>query len=103
MTLRHEFYETDERLTLSVFDRGASPTEVSVKFEPRNLTYQNGDKVLSLQPLKGQIDPSKSDYAVGQVKVEIRLAKMVQGRWGSLVGDTPDPLATSPFTSSAPA
>jgi suppressor of G2 allele of SKP1 len=87
----------------------------------RQLTYQNGDKVLSLQPLKGQIDPSKSDYAVGQVKVEIRLAKMVQGRWGSLVGDTPDrmspctallrhgtyqcclALATFPSTSSAPA
>ncbi|KAF8846355.1 SGS-domain-containing protein [Paxillus ammoniavirescens] len=101
--LRHEFYETDERLTLSVFDRGANPTEVSVKFEPRKLTYQNGDKVLSLQPLKGQIDPNKSDYAVGQVKVEIRLAKMVQGRWGSLVGDTPDPLAIFPSTSSAPA
>lgn len=52
--------------------------------------YQNGDNVLSLQPLKGQIDPTKSDYTVGRVKVEIRLAKMVQGRWGSLVGDAPD-------------
>lgn len=52
--------------------------------------YQNGDKVLSLQPLKGQIDPTKSDYTVGKVKVEIRLAKMAQGRWGALVGDAPD-------------
>lgn len=52
--------------------------------------YQNGDKVLSLQPLKGQIDTSKSDYIVGKVKVEIRLAKMVLGRWGGLVGDAPD-------------
>ncbi|KIK96266.1 hypothetical protein PAXRUDRAFT_826140 [Paxillus rubicundulus Ve08.2h10] len=102
-SLRHEFYETDERLILSVFDRGANPAEISVKFEPRKLTYQNGDKVLSLQPLKGQLDPDNSDYTVGQVKVEIRLAKMVQGRWGSLVGDTPDPLATFPSTSSVPA
>ncbi|KAF9229257.1 SGS-domain-containing protein [Gyrodon lividus] len=98
-SLRHEFYETDERLTLSVFDRGANPGEVSVKFEPRKLTYQNGDKVLSLQPLKGQIDPDKSAYTVGQVKVEIRLAKLVQGRWGSLVGESPDPLASFPSTS----
>lgn len=52
--------------------------------------YQNGDKVLSLQPLKGQIDPTKSDYTVGNVKVEIRLAKMVLGRWGGLVGEAPD-------------
>ncbi|KAH0838284.1 Sgt1 protein [Lanmaoa asiatica] len=100
-SLRHEFYETDEKLTLSVFDRGADPDAVSVQFEPRKLLYQNGDKVLSLQPLKGQIDPTKSNYTVGKVKVEIRLAKMVQGRWGSLVGDAPDPLAGSAAPSSS--
>lgn len=27
---------------------------------------------------------------MGKVKVEIRLVKMVQGRWGGLVGETPD-------------
>jgi suppressor of G2 allele of SKP1 len=58
--------------------------------ENRQLSYQNGDKVLSLQPLKGQIDPTKSDYTVGNVKVEIRLGKMVLGRWGGLVGEAPD-------------
>ncbi|OCH96127.1 SGS-domain-containing protein [Obba rivulosa] len=99
--LRHEFYETDERLTLSVFDKGADPEQVSVTFEPRGLIYQNGDKKLELTPLKGQIDPEKSDYTVGKVKVEIRLAKMAQGRWGSLVGDSPDPLTSFPTTSSA--
>ncbi|KAF9237337.1 SGS domain-containing protein [Melanogaster broomeanus] len=102
-SLRHEFYETDEVLTLSVFDRGANPEEVSVKFAPRELTYQNGDKVLSLLPLKGQINPDKCDYKVGKVKIEIRLAKMVQGRWGALVGDSPDPLASVPSTSTTPA
>ncbi|KAF8560334.1 SGS-domain-containing protein [Imleria badia] len=94
-TLRYEFYETDETLTLSVFDRGADPAAMSVQFEPRKLVYQNGDKVLSLQPLKGQIDPTGCDYTVGKVKVEIRLVKMVLGRWGGLVGKAPDPLASS--------
>ncbi|KAG8219793.1 SGS-domain-containing protein [Butyriboletus roseoflavus] len=91
-SLRHEFYETDEKLMLSVFDRGADPETVSVQFEPRKFLYRNGDKVVSLQPLQGQIDPTRSDYTVGKVKVEIRLAKMVQGRWGSLVGEAPDSL-----------
>ncbi|OBZ79923.1 Protein SGT1 B [Grifola frondosa] len=100
-TLRHEFYETDERLTLSVFDKGANPEEVSIKFEPRSLTYQNGEKKLILEPLKGQIDPEKSDYTVGKVKVEIRLGKMAQGRWGALVGDSPDPLSQFPSSSTA--
>jgi len=32
---RYEFYETDEKLTISIFDRGADPAQVSVKFELR--------------------------------------------------------------------
>ena len=46
--------------------------------------------MLDFQPLKGQIDPEKSSFVVGKVKVEIRLAKVAQGRWGGLIGDAPD-------------
>jgi suppressor of G2 allele of SKP1 len=102
-TLRHEFYETDERLTLSIFDRGADPEQVVVKFDHRKVSYQNGEKTLVLEPLKGQIDPNTSDFTVGKVKVEIRLAKKAHGRWGGLVGDSPDPLSTTPFSAPAPA
>ena len=52
--------------------------------------YENGDKKLELQPLKGQIDPTKSNFVVGKVKVEIRLFKAAHGRWGGLIGDAPD-------------
>ena len=34
---RHEFYETDEKLTLTVFDRGADPANVNVKLQPRSV------------------------------------------------------------------
>ncbi|KAJ7169856.1 SGS domain-containing protein, partial [Mycena filopes] len=102
---RHEFYETDEKLTLSVFDRGADPGEVNIKFEPRKvrlfrLTYTNGEKSLVLEPLKGQITTDACDFTVGKVKVEIRLIKTVPGRWGGLIGDSPDPLANSAASSS---
>lgn len=93
MSLRHEFYETDETVTITIFDRGADPEQVYVKLEPRKLTYQNGDKVLTLQPLKGQIDPDKRDLVVGKMKVEVRLSKAAYGRWGALLGDAPDVLA----------
>lgn len=36
---RHEFYETDEKLTLSIFDRGADPNQVSVTFQPRKVIH----------------------------------------------------------------
>ncbi|KAF5375010.1 hypothetical protein D9758_000304 [Tetrapyrgos nigripes] len=101
-TIRHEYYETDERVTISVFDRGADAAQVSVKFEPRKVvTYTNGDKLLVLEPLKGQIDTNACDYTVGKVKVELRLSKIAQGRWGGLIGDSPDPLANSAATPSS--
>ena len=100
-TIRHEFYETDEKLTLSIFDKGADPEQVKIIFEPRKFLYENGDKSLVLQPLKGQIDTAKCDYTVGKVKVEVRLVKAAQGRWAGLVGDAPDPLA-APAPASTP-
>jgi len=99
--LRHEFYESDERVTISVFDKGADPAQLAIKFEPRKLSYTNGDKELLLEPLKGQIDPEASDFTVGKVKVEIRLVKMVHGRWGGLIGDAPDPLSSFPSAPNA--
>ncbi|KAF9044575.1 SGS-domain-containing protein [Hymenopellis radicata] len=75
-TIRHEFYESDEYLTLSIFDRGADPSQVEVQFAPR-------------KPLKGQINLESSTY-------NVKFAKMNLGRWGALVGDSPDPLATFP-------
>jgi suppressor of G2 allele of SKP1 len=47
-----------------------------------------GESALSLSPLKGGIDPEASDYTVGKVKIEIRLVKAAEGRWGSLVKES---------------
>ncbi|KIL70853.1 hypothetical protein M378DRAFT_495036 [Amanita muscaria Koide BX008] len=100
-TPRYEYYETEEKLTVSVFDKGADPALVSINFEPRKVTYTHGEKQLVLEPLKGQIDPSASDYTVGKVKVEIRLVKLATGRWGAIIGDQPDILVSIPQTTPA--
>jgi suppressor of G2 allele of SKP1 len=34
---RHEYYETDEQVSISVFDRGADPEQVKVTFHPRKV------------------------------------------------------------------
>ncbi|KAJ7634281.1 SGS domain-containing protein [Mycena polygramma] len=98
--LRHEFYETDEKVTISIFDRGADPSGVQVQFDRRKLSYTNGEKSLVLEPLKGQIVTDACEFTVGKVKIEVRLAKAVPGRWGGLIGDSPDPLANSAASSS---
>ena len=45
---------------------------------------------MDFRPLKGQIDPEQSSFVVGKVKVELRLVKVAQGRWGGLIGNAPD-------------
>ncbi|KAL5534395.1 hypothetical protein ACEPAG_857 [Sanghuangporus baumii] len=95
---RHSFYETESTLTLEIFDKGANPEDVSIKLEPRAFTYQNGQtKKLVLQPLKGEIDPDTSSFTIGKVKVEVKFAKRALGRWATLVGDTPDVLASTTY------
>ena len=78
-------------LIQSLATRVSQLTTVAYQF-----SYSHGDKSLVLEPLKGQIDPSKSEYFVGKVKVEVRFTKAALGRWGALVGDSPD--RASPHT-----
>lgn len=71
-----------------MFDKGADPEQVSVKFTPSSVSlkrynipflyssllqlhYENGEKRLVLEPLTGEIDPEASNYTVGKVKVEV--------------------------------
>ena len=50
------------------------------------MTFKYGTQsLLELSPLKGEIDPAASDFTVGKVKVEVRLAKKDLGRWSTLV------------------
>jgi hypothetical protein len=35
---RYEFYETEDRLTLSIFDKGVDPADVQIKFESRGVS-----------------------------------------------------------------
>lgn len=103
---RHEFYETDDRLTLSVFVRNANPDEVSVKFTNDSVDFTYGDNELHLSPLRSGIDPEQSGYRVGKVKVEIWLAKLMHGRWGTLLSSgsapgLPAPSSAAPSSESA--
>ncbi|KAG9099487.1 hypothetical protein FS749_001168 [Ceratobasidium sp. UAMH 11750] len=88
---RHEFYETDDKLTLSVFVRNAKADEVSVRFTNHSVEFTYGDQELRLSPLRAGIDPERSGYRVGTVKIEIWLAKLMHGRWGKLLSDSSAP------------
>lgn len=35
---RYEFYETEDYLVLSIFDKGVDAADVQIKFEPRSVS-----------------------------------------------------------------
>jgi len=99
MEPRHSFFETDEKVELNIFVKGASPDDVKVIFEPRKFSFNYNDLELILDPLRSTIDPDKSSYRVGQVKIEVVLVKIASIRWGGLVQDSSTPSLTTPSAS----
>jgi len=91
---KHQFYETDSKVNLSILLKDANPEKVTVTITPRSAKFEYEDYVLNLDPLKAIIDPEQSGYRVGKVKIEIWLSKRVEGRWGNLVteGDAEPPI-----------
>ncbi|GJJ13886.1 hypothetical protein Clacol_008143 [Clathrus columnatus] len=84
------------QVTISIFDKGANAEQISVKFTPMSLHYENGEKKLVLEPLTGEINPEGSSYTVGKVKVEVRLAKTTAGRWVRLVKNPEEEATIAP-------
>ncbi|KAF8328173.1 SGS-domain-containing protein, partial [Cantharellus anzutake] len=99
---RHAFFETDQKVELSIFVKNAIPDDVKIAFEPRKFFFKYGGSELVLDPLRSTVDPGKCTYRVGQVKIEVVLAKVAAIRWGSLVQDINLPDPNAPFASSLP-
>ncbi len=50
-------------------------------------SFKYNDLELVLDPLRSTIDLDRSNYRVGQVKIEVILVKIASIRWGTLVED----------------
>ncbi|KAG8962013.1 hypothetical protein FRC00_010624 [Tulasnella sp. 408] len=99
---RHQFYETDDKVTLSVMLKDCKADEVKVTFTNKSVDFQYESYQLHLEPLKAQIDPDESGFRVGKVKVEIWLKKRAAARWGGLVSDGSDAPLLPPSAASVP-
>jgi suppressor of G2 allele of SKP1 len=111
--IRHEFYQSTDKLTITVFAKGMpkdkgeviikegsvsihllcpliqstyiSQLEISFPVLDSNSTYD-----LSFDPLFARVDPSKSSYRITPHKIEIILHKSIPGsKWPSLEGTEP--------------
>ncbi|KAJ1916272.1 Cochaperone protein [Tieghemiomyces parasiticus] len=109
---RHEWYQNDTRVYISIFAKKVSADAVEVTFEPQALSVclalpAGGNYVLDLDPLAGEIDPTASGYEVLSTKVEIYLQKKLTGiQWTSLEapeGNTSAPAPAMNTSSNNPA
>ncbi|KAF9931312.1 Protein SGT1 A [Linnemannia zychae] len=108
--VRHEWYQNDSHVTISVFIKNVKKESVDVNITDRALSVSvkmptGSDYSLELDPLSHAVIPAESKFEVLSTKIEIQLKKERFGvKWGALEGDDVNAgsMATN-TTSSAPA
>ncbi|KAG0232582.1 Protein SGT1 A [Actinomortierella wolfii] len=91
--VRHEWYQNDSYVTISVFIKNAKKENVDVQMTERTVSVSvkmptGSDYSLELDPLSHPIVPGESRYEVLSTKIEIQLKKeRVAVKWGALEGE----------------
>ncbi|KAI8054470.1 SGS domain-containing protein [Syncephalis plumigaleata] len=90
--IRHDWYQSEEYVTVEVFAKQLSTNDVSVDIGERSLSVNarlpsGSEYVLDLEPLNHPINKQDSSFRVLGSKIEIRLKKSVAGtKWNKLEG-----------------
>ncbi|KAF9187142.1 Protein SGT1 A [Haplosporangium sp. Z 767] len=91
--VRHEWYQNDSYVTISVFIKNAKKESVEVNITERAVSVSvkmptGSDYSLELDPLSHAVIPSESKFEVMSTKIEIQLKKEIFAiKWGALEGD----------------
>ncbi|GAA94770.1 uncharacterized protein L969DRAFT_90869 [Mixia osmundae IAM 14324] len=97
--IRHEFYQQDQQVVVSIFIRNVKPDELTVDFDSRSVkvTIDREEPVLFvLDPLAHEIVPDQSTFRAIAPKIELTLFKKELGlKWLKLQG-APDEAAIAP-------
>lgn len=80
-SVRHDWYQTDEKVVITVLIKNA--LKYNVDIEPMQVSLTADDYSLDLLLYK-EINKEKSSHKITPIKVEITLAKLVGERWPSL-------------------
>ncbi|KAI8930187.1 SGS domain-containing protein [Entophlyctis helioformis] len=91
--IRHEWFQTDTHVTVSVFIKNVDPATLTVDMAARSLSLHirpsaaSSETVVDFDPLAHPILPSESKVEVLKTKIEVSLKKERIGlRWGDLEG-----------------
>ncbi|GAA5926993.1 hypothetical protein JCM1841_001605 [Sporobolomyces salmonicolor] len=91
--IRHEWYQTDSEVVVSVFIRNVKEEDLKVDIQERSLSLSvrlptGSDIVFDLDPVAHPIDVAQSSYRVLQPKIELKLRKKDAGiKWTKVEGE----------------
>jgi suppressor of G2 allele of SKP1 len=92
--IKHDWYQNNESVTITILAKGVPKDTTVVEFEKDSLSVafpiqgSASDYNFSLDPLYASIDPAESKHRVLSTKVEITLKKATPGvKWHNLEGD----------------
>jgi len=91
--IRHEWYQTDSDVVVSIFVKNVRQEDLKVEFEENalSLNYRlptGSEAAFDLVPLSHPIDIPASSFKVLSTKIEVKLAKQHHGlKWGKLEGE----------------
>lgn len=94
--VRHDWYQTDQRVVIDVLVKNANNRNISVDIQSNHVSISGDDIELQLD-LAHEIDITKSTFKIMTVKIEIILQKLVGERWTSLTKK--EDAATNSFSS----
>lgn len=98
--IRYEYYQTAEKLTISVLAKGLEPKDALVEIASNQLrvvvTRQGKEEVVISKQLYGTVDVAGSTYDVRKTKIEIVLKKIEKFNWPSLEG-TAEAISSAPL------
>ncbi|GAA6016265.1 hypothetical protein JCM10207_000451 [Rhodosporidiobolus poonsookiae] len=94
--IRHEWYQTESDVVVSVFIRNVKEEDLKVELNERSVSLSvhlptGSDVVFDLDPLAHPIDVQQSKYRVLTPKIELTLKKKDGGiKWAKIEGEDED-------------
>ena len=90
-SIRYEYYQSLERLTISVLAKNLNPSDVRVDITSNRLyvsvKHGNEEEVVINKQLYSTIDATKSAYNIQKNKIEIILYKLLHQNWPCIEGN----------------
>lgn len=83
-SLRHDWYQTEQKVVVDVLVKNAKTRNCTVDIQSQRVSVRGDDDLELDLELQHEIDATKSTFRILTVKIEITLHKLVGERWTCL-------------------